>query len=64
MSIIRLIAVDPRPRLGESDLVVYQVPEKSRAHELLVELLDAASIEHAVIETPPRTPKLPRKSKG
>jgi hypothetical protein len=50
--IIRLIAVDPRPRKGESDLVVYQVPEKSRAHQLLCELLDEAKIEWAVIETP------------
>lgn len=55
--IIRLIAVDPRPRKGESDLVVYQVPENSRAHQLLCELLDEAKIEWALIETPPRSAK-------
>lgn len=55
--IIRLIAVDPRPRKGESDLVVYQVPENSRAHQLLEELMDAAGIEHALLETPPRGPR-------
>lgn len=52
--IVRLIAVDPRPRKGESDLLVYQVPEKSRAEELLVELFEAAKIEWAKIETPPK----------
>jgi len=61
--IIRLIAVDPRPRQGESDLVVYQVPEHSRAHELLAELLDAAAIEWTTIETPPRAPRAPRKGR-
>ena len=49
--IIRLIAVDPRPRQGESDLVVYQVPEKSRAFELLCELMDDAKIQWVPIET-------------
>jgi len=43
--IIRLIAVDPRPRKGEGDVVVYQVPEHSRAMELLCELLDGAKVE-------------------
>lgn len=52
--IIRLIAVDPRPHKGESDLVIYQVPENSRAHKLLEELMDAAGIEHTLIETPPK----------
>jgi hypothetical protein len=52
--IVRLIAVDPRPRKGESDLVVYQVPEHSRAYELLTELMGEAKIEWALIETPPR----------
>lgn len=52
--IIRVIAVDPRPRQGETDLLVYQVPEKSRAYELLRELLEAAKIECVEIESPPR----------
>lgn len=47
--IIRLIAVDPRPRLGKSDLIVIQVPEKSREFELLTELFDAAKIEWTTI---------------
>jgi hypothetical protein len=58
--IVRLIAVDPRPRIGESDLVVYQVPQNGRAHLLLVELLDAAGIEHTLLETPPRKVKAPK----
>ena len=44
--IIRIIAVDPRPRDPRNDTVVYQVPEHSRAAELLVELLEAAKIEY------------------
>lgn len=47
--IVRLIAVDPRPKKGTSDLVVYQVPENSRAMQLLQELFDDAKIEWAVI---------------
>lgn len=47
MSIVRLVVVDPRPRKGESDIRVYQVPEKSREMELLVELFNDAGIEHA-----------------
>lgn len=58
MSIVRIIAVDPRPRRNsDTDLVVYQVPEKSRAAELLCELFDEAKIEWAVLESPPRKPR-------
>lgn len=53
--IIRLLAVDPRPAPGaESDVVVYQVPENSRAHKLLEELLDMAKIEHTTLGSKPR----------
>lgn len=55
--IVRLIAVDPRPRPGEQDLRVYQVPENSREMELLVELFDAAKIEWAVVSSPERRRK-------
>ena len=56
--IVRLIAVDPRPRKdSETDLVVYQVPEGSRAHQLLVETFEAAGIEDVLVETPPRKAK-------
>lgn len=48
--IVRIIAVDPHPRKDSvDDIVVWQVPEKSRAAELLTELLDGAKIEHATI---------------
>ncbi len=47
--IVRLIAVDPRPRQGEGDVVVYQVPERSRAMELLCELLEDAKIEWTML---------------
>lgn len=50
MSVIRIIAVDPFPRAGESDLVIYQVPEKSRAFEILTEMLAKEGIEFVTIE--------------
>lgn len=53
--IVRLVVVDPRPKDPRDDIVVYQVPENGRAHELLVELLDAANIQHVVIEAQRRT---------
>lgn len=52
--IIRLIVVDPAPRDPEHDLIVYQVPEKSRAHELLVEMLDDQHLEWTSITSNPR----------
>lgn len=55
--IIRLIAIDPQPRLGESDVRAYQVPENSREAELLVELFEAAGLEYALIEAKPRKPR-------
>lgn len=55
--IVRLIAVDPRPRKGEQDLRVYQVPEHSRELELLQELFDAAKIEYAVVGSTPKVRK-------
>lgn len=51
MSFIRVIAVDPRPRPGENDLRVYQVPEFSREQELLQELFTSAGIEFTVLES-------------
>lgn len=48
--IVRLIALDPRPRPSESDVRAYQIPEGSREMELLVELFEAARIEWAVLE--------------
>lgn len=56
--IVRIIAVDPRPRKGESDLLIYQVPEHSRAHELLLELFADAKIENVTISSPPREKKV------
>lgn len=49
--IIRIIAIDPDPRDPRDDVIVYQVPEKSRAHELLVELLERHGIEHVEMES-------------
>jgi hypothetical protein len=48
--IIRILVVDPHPRDPRDDIVVYQVPEKSRAHELLLELLEDANLEYAQID--------------
>jgi hypothetical protein len=43
--ITRIIAVDPNPVAGRSDLLVYQVPENSREYAMLTEALTAAGIE-------------------
>jgi hypothetical protein len=50
--IIRLIAVDPRPKCPHEDIVIYQVPENSRAHRLLVESFTEVGIEF--VELPGR----------
>lgn len=52
MSIIRVIAVDPRPRVNSgTDLVVYQVPERSREYELLLELFEREGIVSVELES-------------
>lgn len=61
MSIIRIIAVDPQPRTPTDDIVIYQVPENSRAHELLVYLFEGAGIEYTTLEFPKRS-TTPRES--
>lgn len=43
--IIRIIVVDPEPKDARDDTLVYQVPEHSRAEELLCEMLDERGIE-------------------
>lgn len=52
--IVRLIVVDPRPRKAGEDIIVYQVPEKSRAYGLLVEVLANAGVEF--VELPSTRP--------
>lgn len=47
--IVRVIVVDPAPRPGKGDLLVYQVPENSRELELLQELCNRAGVESAVV---------------
>lgn len=48
--IIRIVVVDPRPRDAKDDTVVYQVPENSRSHGLLIELLDGANLDYVAVE--------------
>jgi hypothetical protein len=48
--IIRIIAVDPRPRDPRRDTVVWQVPEHSREEELLRELLETEKIEYIIFK--------------
>lgn len=50
--IVRIVVVDPKPELSnpKSDILVYQVPEKSREFVLLTELFEQAQIEWVVIE--------------
>lgn len=57
MSIVRIAVVDPNPRSPKDDIVVYQVPEKSRALELLTEMLERNSYEWVVVEFPGRKRK-------
>lgn len=55
MSIIRVIAIDPEPRVGShSDVLVYQVPENSREYEVLLDMLTAARLEWTKIDSSPR----------
>lgn len=49
--IIRIIVIDPRPMDPRDDVIVYQVPENSRAHELLVELLEGRRLEYVEIQS-------------
>lgn len=58
--ITRVIVIDPSPRDPRDDVIVYQVPEKSRAHELLLELLAQRRLEFVEIES---TRKLKEKKK-
>lgn len=50
--IVRLMAIDPAPRVGShTDVVVYQIPENSREYELLTTLFDKANIEWTVLKS-------------
>ncbi len=49
--IVRILAVDPRPRDKARDVVVYQVPEHSREFELLTELFEREGISWTTIES-------------
>lgn len=50
--IIRIVVVDPDPPEPHDDVLVYQVPENSRAMALLIQLLQDSGIEHTTIESP------------
>ena len=52
--ITRIVVIDPCPRDPRDDVIIYQVPEKSRAHELLLEMLEARKSEHVEIFSPRR----------
>lgn len=43
--IVRILAIDPTPALGRSDILVYQVPENSREFAVLTAALTAAGVE-------------------
>jgi hypothetical protein len=58
--ITRVIVIDPRPRDPRDDVIVYQVPDKSRAYELLIEMLEERHLEFIEIES---TKKLKEKTK-
>ena len=48
------MVVDPDPKNPREDVISYQVPENSRAHKLLVEMLDQNGYEHVKIESIPK----------
>ena len=54
--IIRIMVIDPMPRPGGDEVVTYQVPERSRAFELLVEMLDSRGLEWVTVDLPKRRP--------
>lgn len=49
--IIRVCVIDPEPRNPMDDVLVFQVPENSRQHELLTELLHDAGLEFVAIQS-------------
>jgi hypothetical protein len=49
--ISRIMVVDPQPDPQRGDILVYQVPEKSREFKLLTELFSAAGLEWTVVES-------------
>jgi len=53
--ITRIVVIDPAPRDPRDDVVVYQVPERSRAYELLITLLNSADIEWVEVAGKPRS---------
>ena len=57
MTIIRIVALDPSPRTTACDLITWQVPENSRAYELLVEMLEARDIDYDLVTFAPRKKK-------
>lgn len=50
--IVRILAIDPNPEPGRSDLLVYQVPENSREFKTLTALMTAANIEWESLAAP------------
>lgn len=50
--IIRIIAIDPNPRKdSKHDVLVYQVPERSREYEVLIDMFEKCRIEYTIIES-------------
>lgn len=62
--IVRIVVVDPNPKCSENDVLVFQVPEKSRQQEILTELLSEAGYDFVEIpvERKPRAPRPPKMS--
>lgn len=55
--IVRIMVVDPEPRNAIDDVIIYQVPERSRQEVLLCELLDNADIDWVKIKSTRRKKK-------
>ena len=55
--IVRILALDPAPVPGRSDVLCFQVPEKSREYHVLVEALENMHIEFTTLASSPRKRK-------
>jgi hypothetical protein len=62
--IIRILALDPTPEKGRSDVLCYQVPEHSRECKVLQMLFEAYGIEYTTLASAPRKPRSVKKRRG
>ena len=62
--IVRILAIDPNPVAGRSDVLCYQVPEKSREYAVLVSALERMGLEFTTLPPGPRKKKQTKQKGG